>query len=198
MRTASIIVNAVIFLITFAVFICSFRKDGQWQLERGLKAFRYFTVLSNDFCALTALVMAFAQLTNRVSMPVVWLKYLGTLSVTITIITVFLFLGPTQGFGKMLGGENFFMHLVCPVLAIASFCLWEKRAMSLGLALTGLIPVSLYGLVYLYRVVYAPEGERWEDFYGFYRGGRWRVTAIVMLAGALAICVAYWLVCRNA
>lgn len=198
MRTASIIVNAVIFLITFVVLILSFRKDGQWQLERGLKAFRYFTALSNDFCALTALVMAIAQLTNRVSMPVVLLKYLGTVSVTITLLTVFLFLGPTQGFGKMLGGENFFMHLVCPVLAIASFCLWEKRQMSFGQALMGLIPVALYGLVYLYRVVYAPEGQRWEDFYGFYRGGRWRVTLIVMMAGALAVCVAYWLVCRNA
>ena len=48
-RTALIIVNGAIFLATFVLLTLNFRKEGQWQPRRGLKAFRYFTVLSNAF-----------------------------------------------------------------------------------------------------------------------------------------------------
>ena len=69
MRTASIIINWTIFVATFALTLRCFRHEGEWALRRGLKAFRYFTVLSNVFCAITALVMALAgalfKLTKR-------------------------------------------------------------------------------------------------------------------------------------
>jgi len=48
MKTASIIINAVMFLTTFIIVVSFFRKDGAWQIQRGLKAFRYFTVLSKE------------------------------------------------------------------------------------------------------------------------------------------------------
>ena len=194
MRTASIIVNGAIFLTMFVIQTLTCRKEGRWQFRRGLKAFRYFTVLSNAFCALAALVMAVAQIANRVTMPVVLLKYMGTVSVSVTLLTVLLFLGPTQGYGEMLRGRNLYMHLVGPLLAIVSYCLWEKRPMSFGMALTGLIPVLVYGLVYLNQVILAPEARRWEDFYGFNRGGHWPAALAMMLAGTLAVCVALWLV----
>ena len=192
-RTASIIVNGAIFLATFVLLTLNFRKEGQWQPRRGLKAFRYFTVLSNAFCAVTALVMAIAQLANRVAMPVVLLKYMGTVSVSVTLLTVMLFLGPTQGYGEMLRGKNLYLHLLGPLLAIVSYCLWEKRAMSFGMALTGLIPVLVYSAVYLNRVIMVPEERRWDDFYGFNRGGRWPVALAMMLAGTLVVCVVLWL-----
>jgi hypothetical protein len=188
-RTASIIVNGAIFLATFVLLTLNFRKEGQWQPRRGLKSFRYFTVLSNAFCAVTALVMAIAQLANRVAMPVVLLKYMGTVSVSVTLLTVMLFLGPTQGYGEMLRGRNLYMHLVGPLLAIVSYCLWEKRPMSFGMALTGLIPVLVYGLVYLNQVILAPEARRWDDFYGFNRGGKWPVAFAAMLLGTFLLCV---------
>ena len=62
MRTASIIINAVIFIATFATVISHFRKDGVWRFRNGLKQFRYFTVLSNTFCAIAALLMAISQI----------------------------------------------------------------------------------------------------------------------------------------
>ena len=194
MRTASIIANGAIFLTMFVIQTLTFRKEGRWQFRRGLKAFRYFTVISNVFCALAALVMAVAQIANRVTMPVVLLKYMGTVSVSVTLLTVLLFLGPTQGYGEMLRGRNLYMHLVGPLLAIVSYCLWEKRPMSFGMALTGLIPVLVYGLVYLNQVILAPEARRWDDFYGFNRGGHWPAALAMMLAGTLAVCVALWLV----
>lgn len=194
MRTASIIINAVIFLTTLIIVILYFRKDGAWQFSGGLKAFRYFTVLSNAFCAIAALAMALSQITGTVSRSVVMAKYLGTVSVTVTLLTVFLFLGPSQGgYRDLLHGDNLYMHLIGPVLAILSFCLLEKQRMPFGKALTGLLPVLLYGMVYLYKVVFAPEDRRWEDFYGFNKGGKWPMAYAAMIGGTLVICILLWL-----
>jgi len=193
MKTASIIINAVIFLATLFILILYFRKDGSWQIRGGLKAFRFFTVLSNAFCAGAALMMAISQITGIVSHGVALTKYLGTVSVTVTLLTVFLFLGPSQGgYRDLLHGDNLYMHLIGPLLAIASFCLLEKQQMSFGEALTGLLPVLLYGMVYLYKVVFAPEDRRWEDFYGFNKGGKWPIAYAAMIGGTLVICILLW------
>ena len=197
MRTASIVINAVIFVATFAIVISHFRKDGVWRLSNGLKQFRYFTVLSNILCAISALIMAISQIGGNVSQPVFLLKYLGTVSVTLTFLTVLLFLAPTQGgFAQWFSGDFFYTHLVGPLLAILSFCLLEKRPMSLGTAMLGLVPMLLYGAVYLYKVVLAPEERRWEDFYGFNGKGMWLISGVVMIAGTSIICLVFWQVCR--
>ena len=195
MRTASIIINAGIFLTMLVILILIFRKDGTWQVEKGLKAFRFFTVLSNAFCAVAALMVAVSQIRGEVSPAVLLMKYLGTVSVTVTLLTVFLFLGPSMGgYRELLSGENLYMHLIGPLLAILSYCLLEKRQMSFSTALTGLAPVVLYGAMYLYRVVYAPEDRRWEDFYGFNKGGRWPIAYGAMVAGTAILCALFWLV----
>ena len=161
---ASIIINTIIFLTTTILLISRFRKDGRWDIQRGLKAFRYFTVLSNAFCAISALVLLISEMSGSVSPAALLFKYLGTVSVTVTFLTVMLFLGPTQGYKKMLGGQDIYMHLIGPLLAIISFCFLEKREMTLATAMIGVIPVLIYGLVYLYKVIYAPEDKRWDDF----------------------------------
>ena len=38
-----------------------------------------------------------------------------------------------------------------------------------------------------YRIIYAPEERRWEDFYGFNGGGRWKVSFTAMMIGAFLI-----------
>lgn len=190
MKAASIAINAAIFLTTLVLVTTYFRKDGRWRLKHGLKAFRYFTVLSNAFCAASALAMALAQIGGDVPGAVLTFKYLGTVCVAVTLLTVLLFLGPTQGYGPMLKGDNLYMHLIGPLLAIVSFRWLEKGRMAFSTALLGVIPVALYGVVYLYRIILAPEGRRWEDFYGFNRGGRWPVAFAAMLAGTLLVCAA--------
>lgn len=192
--TLDIAVNAVMFCGTAALILLGFRKDGQWQFRRGLKAFRYFTILSNVLCALSALAMALCVAWGAVTPGARMFKYLGAVSVTVTLLTVLLFLGPTQGYRTMLSGSNLWMHLINPLLAILSYCLLERQPMGPGAALAGALPVALYGLLYLRKVVYAPEAGRWEDFYGFNRNGKWPVAFGAMLAGALAVCMAFWLV----
>ena len=103
------------------------------------------------------------------------------------MLTVFLFLGPNMGYKKLLTGTDLYMHLVTPLLAILTFFCFEKREMSFQTALLGVLPVLLYGILYLYKVIYAPENRRWDDFYGFNMGGRWPISFAAMLMGGLAI-----------
>ena len=53
-----------------------------------------------------------------------------------------------------------------------------------------MLPVLLYGLLYLRRVVFQ---QRWEDFYGFNRGGKWPLSFAAMLLGAVLLCLLFLL-----
>ncbi len=184
-----LILNALIFLVTLWIVVFRFfRKDGRWDGKRGRFALRFFTSQSNVLCAAAALLMccfpgqAWARL----------LKYAGTAAVTVTMLTVFLFLAPSIGKGglrQLLKGSDLYMHLITPLAALISFCVFERQGMSFGTALTGMIPAVLYGLWYLYKVVFAPEGKRWEDFYGFNKDGKWPVYFSMMMLGTFLICM---------
>lgn len=183
------ILNAAIFLITLIIVVfIFFRKDHHWNLQRGRFALRFFTAQSNVLCAVSALLMCFFPHNQAV-----WLlKYAGTAAVTVTMLTVFLFLAPSMGPGglkKLLSGFDFFMHLLTPVIALISFCIPEKRGMSFGTALLGMLPVVLYGPWYLYKTLYAPAEKRWDDFYGFNKGGKWPISFSMMTIGTFLVCM---------
>ena len=189
MCTASVLVNTVIFLITLILVIRFFRKDGRWDMERGRKAFRFFTCQSNVLCACAALLTAASQLSGTVPEWIWVLKFIGTSAVSVTMMTVLIFLGPVYSYKELLKGSDFFMHLLTPLLALLSFCVFEKRGMSFSLALIGLLPVVLYGPLYLYKILYAPEVNRWDDFYAFNKTGKWPISFAAMLAGTFLICM---------
>ena len=192
-NTADVILNFVIWAVTLAFVISFFRKDGDWAPERGRAALRFFTCLSNILCADTSFLTGIFLLTGRLPQWVWTLKYIGTAAVTVTMLTVFFILAPSVGknwYGVLLRRpSDMFMHLLTPVMALVSFCVFEKRGMSFAQCLWGMLPVALYGPLYLYKILYAPEGKRWEDFYGFNRNGRWPVMVAVMLTGTFLICL---------
>lgn len=193
MRAADIILNLLIFLITLVLVISMFRKDGKWVPERGKKAFRYYTCQSNALCAAAALATAAAGLAGEIPEWVWILKYIGTAAVTVTMLTVFLFLAPSVGkdwYDVLLKGPvNLFMHLLTPLAALVSFCVFEKQGMTFPQSLWGLLPVVYYGPLYLNRILYAPEEKRWEDFYGFNKGGKWPAAFAAMLTGTFLMCM---------
>lgn len=184
-QTLSFLCNLFIFIVTAFFTFGFFRKDGAWDLARGKNAFRYFTVQSNVLCAFSALFMCvFPEQYG------IWLlKYVGTAAVTVTLATVFLFLGPTMGYKNLLKGSDFFMHLATPLVAIASFCFPEKRGMTFQEAMLGTLPVILYGAYYAYKILKAPPEKAWEDFYGFNRGGKWPIAMAAMFVGTVAVCI---------
>ncbi len=181
----SILLNCLIFSITFVLTVFFFRKDGKWNATKGKRAFRFFTVQSNVLCALSALFLCFFPNSHWV-----WLlKYIGTAAVCVTMLTVLFYLGPKAGYRKLLSGSDLFMHLITPLLALVSFSVFEKRGMGFSEALWGLLPVVLYGSLYLYRIVIAPPEKAWEDFYGFNQDGRYYLSMAAMFIGTFLICM---------
>lgn len=155
---------------------------------------RYFTSLSNLFCAAASAAVAAARLWGAVPNGLLVVKFIGTAAVTITLLTVMLFLGPVvYDYKALLTGPDLWLHLVCPVLAILTYFLWDRPVMAFGGMLLGILPVLLYGAMYLYRLLFAPTEKRWEDFYGFNRGGKWRLSFAAMTAAALAVSLLLWL-----
>ncbi len=169
--------NLLIAALTAAILIRFARKK---VLQ---KALRYFTVLSNLLCAVSAVLICLAP-------DALWawtLKFVGTAAVTVTMLTVLFFLGPAYGYKALLSGSDLIMHLVTPLLALASFLVFERRQESLLLAFLGLLPVALYGVLYGYKILAAPPEKAWEDFYGFNKGGRWGLSVLAMAAATLLI-----------
>ena len=53
----------------------------------------------------------------------------------------------------------------------------------------GLLPVLLYGWLYLDRVVVT---KTWRDMYGFNKNGRWKLSFSLLVLGTVAIAVLLW------
>ena len=192
MMTADWFLNILIALITLIIVVSFFRKDGQWVPERGKFALRFFTTLSNLLCAAACLLTALAINAGGIPEWIWMLKYIGTAAVTVTMLTVLFFLAPSFGKGALkvlLSGTDLFMHLITPLLALVSFCVFEKRGMTFCQSLWGMLPVVLYGPVYLYKILFALPEKRWDDFYGFNKQGKWPVAFAGMVLGTFLICM---------
>ena len=187
--TVSFVINLIIFAVTTVLVIGLFRKDGNWCLERAKNAFRFFTVQSNVLCAISSLAMMIFPAANWAY----FLKVIGTAAVSVTLMTVLLFLGPTYGYQYMFKGSDLFMHLLTPIMALVSLCAFERSGISLAESFIGVIPVALYGPLYCYKTIFAPEGKRWDDFYGFNKDGKWVLSYVLMHLGSAVICVVLYM-----
>lgn len=177
--------NIFIFIFTaYSVILC-FRKDGRWDRSAGLHSLRFFTILSNLFAGVAAFLIF---ITLPRSPYWIWIgKYIAACSVTVTFLTVMLFLGPAFGYKAMLSGRDFYLHLCGPLLSLLSFVFLERfYTLSFSTALLGIIPVIVYGLIYWYKVVLK---SRWDDFYGYNKNGKWPVSMAAMFVGSFLICV---------
>ena len=187
MVPSAVINEAILFCTTLAMWGLVKRTPREKLPEN----FRYFTVLSNLFCALTALVLLIAELCGAMPPWAATLKYVGTAAVTVTFLTVFLYLLPVSRSmdGLLRGAPEFIMHVVTPVLAILSFVFFENDGLSAWIIPLGLLPVLLYGWLYFNRVVVA---KTWSDMYGFNKTGKWQLSFGLMALGALVVAILLW------
>ena len=162
--------------ILIAVLVC--QAVARHARKLGTVALRYFTVLSNLFYAASCLLVAAMWLNGAIWPWALTLKFVATVSVMVTLLPVFVFLLPQYGAKFLLTGPDFWLHLACPLLTLATFFLWDRPALTASAALLGVVPVLLYGVVYMTQVVLR---HKWEDFYGFNLGGKWPVSFAVML-----------------
>lgn len=174
-------------LFHLAMAVLAFCAVASHARHRPLKdVLRYFTAQSNLLCAAASLILAAMRLSGVSSAPVLLFNYVGTVAVAVTLLTVLVFLGPQFGYKPLFSGPDFLLHLVCPLLALIAYFAWDRVPLSPLASLIGVIPVLLYGCLYLHKVVYA---KQWEDFYGFNRDGKWPVSFAAMVAGTAVLCL---------
>lgn len=183
---ASFAVNALTCACALAAVWAHLRKSSFGAVMK------YFTTLSNVFCAAACLCVAAWRLTGSVPRAVLVLKYLGTASVTVTMLTVLFFLMPQYGPKALLTGPDLWLHLLCPLAALISYFAWDRPEMPFACVFLGTVPVLLYGALYLRKVVLCRTDGAWEDFYGFNRGGKWKASFACMAAGSFLICLALY------
>ena len=188
----AIAINIINILLVGTSVLSFFVGGGDGNMEvKGALCFRFFTIDSNILMAVTSLILLPFLFKKEVPVGVAALKFVGTVAVTVTFLTVMLFLGPTQGYSTMFDGVCLYLHLICPLLSILSLYLPETPTPLSEFAwLYGTLSVVVYGIVYLVMVLIT---ENWQDFYGFNRGGFWYISLSVMFlcSALLSFIMAY-------
>lgn len=187
-NVASLILNLFIIFFTFEGFIDSFRaniiRDPDWFGFEGIHSLRFFTVLSNLFVAIVAVLIVIYNVKNIVkdefNFPnwLIILKHVSTCAVAVTFTTVALLLAPSyaivgKGYFTLFLGNHIYMHLLSPVLAIISYVVLERsHKIKFKKSLWALLPVALYEILYVIMVVFIGQANGgWPDFYNFTFGG---------------------------
>lgn len=160
-------------LISLACSLYSIYAGIVHYVREGLSPvdfFQYFTSLSGSYCGLTSgLIIPFAVdgiRKKRFTCPR-WLSLLHYSSVICTTL-VFVFTlcfiswyDPQLAFGR----QNFFLHLVCPILILMAFQMTETyHLLERKHIFICALPVMLYMCIYLYKVVIT---KQWKDLYHF-------------------------------
>ncbi len=196
-RRASIFINILTAAGVLAVWlsICFGMPEGEALSTRGLRSLKYFTVLSNLLFGASCVIYAvFETKTGRGDMPP-WLRILRLASVcavSLTFLTVVLFLGRIYGYRSMFAGNNLYFHLVIPLAAVILFLFIDRKdELRPQQCVLCLIPVLLYGVGYIINVLINGRGE-WphaNDFYGFFNWGTAVGAGILvcMVAGTLLL-----------
>ena len=141
----------------------------------GIRTFCMFTVNSNILCGIgMMMVLPYAidgLRTKNFHLPnwVVDLLFAGVTAVALTFLVSLFILSPVKGFELIFSGSRFFLHGLCPILAIIAFCYFmPNHVITRHEFVFALIPVFLYSVVYYVMVVIiGPSRGGWDDFYGF-------------------------------
>lgn len=179
----SLVLNIIISILTAIGFFIAFSgikfsKGIEPVLEESkMGMFKFFTVDSNLFMGIVALIFALCEIKilkdNRksISSRLYKLKFMATIGVFLTFAVVFIYLGPVSpgGINSMLMNSNLFFHLFIPVLSIINFMFIERcNKINFKDTLLGLVPMALYSIYYVTNVVIHIENGTVSPKYDFY------------------------------
>ncbi len=141
----------------------------------GIETFCMFTVNSNIFMGIAmflTLPYTVDGLRNgyfRLPDWLVYLLFVASTALSLTFLVSLFILAPFKGFVLIFTGSRFFLHGLCPILAIAVFCFVLKDThLRFAATFLSLIPVFIYACIYYMMVeVVGEDRGGWNDFYGF-------------------------------
>ena len=167
-----IVINIIIAVTVFAAWASMF-VSGEGNLSSaGIASLKYFTVLSNLLAGIAAVIWI-AVGRREENKRAELLKYISAAAVTLTFVTIMLFLGPLYGLPAMLKGANLWLHLIVPLFCIAEQLFLSGTDFSAGQNLLVVLPPLLYGIGYLINLLVNGIGT-WpdtNDWYGFVNWG---------------------------
>lgn len=196
-NTAEIILNLVIVAFTIVgvvLMLTSEPEEGALQ-STGIENFKYYTVLSNVFCGIVALIYLVFMLIRTDTGKIRVLKLAAVCGVAITFAVVAFMFGPLYGFLQFYKRGNLFFHLLLPLTAMAEFIVIRRPKMPFRYAVYSAVPTLLYGIGYMLNILINGIGGPWpytNDFYAFLSWG-WPVGigifAVITLSSFGAACL---------
>ncbi len=187
-RIVSDCLSMCLIVITLSIAVTNLtRGTGSLSLKilkYNKSYFNTFTIDSNLFMALCALIRMALGHSEKCRRFTTVLFYTGTTCVALTMVTVLLFLGPLQwtmgkSYFSMFADDMLFFHLLNPLMAITAIVLsCDGIQLKLRHCLIALVPVIVYSVVYVRNVIFV---RCWNDFYNFTFGGK-NYLAPIMLA----------------
>ena len=178
-----------------------YRPKGAMLTTSGIQNLKYFTVLSNEFCAIVACLWMVLFVKDKVGSPdkpgasesprrwMVILKLLGAATTGLTFLVVAAFLLPIYRRLTLYMGSNLIFHLILPLAAMFEFAVMDigKEKMPFKYTFFAVIPVLVYGTVYLVNILINGIGEapQFNDWYGFLNWG-YPVGVCIYIGIALA------------
>lgn len=177
-KKLSLILNIIIVILTIFASILMFTgikitHGAEPILEVSkIEMFKFFTVDSNIFMGIIALIYAIKEITNKEITKIMYkLKLMATTAVSLTFIIVFTYLGyiAKDGLISLLQNSNLFFHLVIPVLSIITFTLFEKtNKLKFKDSIYGIIPTIIYAVLYLTNILIHMENGKVSPVYDWY------------------------------
>ena len=182
-KTFEIILNLIIVIFTvigIILMLTSVAEEGALQ-SSGIENFKFYTVLTNVFCGIVALIYLVCIFAKKGTEKMAALKLAAVCGVAITFAVVAFMFGPLYGFPNFYKRGNLYFHLLLPVTAMIEFIAVKRRKMPFRYTVFAAIPTLLYAIGYLTNILINGLGGPWpdtNDFYGFLNWG-WPVGIVI-------------------
>ena len=181
-----LILNIVIVLlaVTGISLMLTGKPEGAALQASGIGNFKFYTVLSNVFCGIVALIYLICLFIGKGKDKMSALKLAAVCGVAITFAVVAFMFGPLYGYPQFYKRGNLFFHLLLPVVAMAEFILVRRKKIPFRYTVIAAVPTLIYGFCYMMNILINGIGGPWpdtNDFYAFLSWG-WPV-GILIFAG---------------
>ena len=168
----SLNIAIVILVIIGTVVMMSGAGFGSGLSRKGIENLKFFTVLSNEFCGIVALLWLIYAAKGK-AFPVL-LKLMAASAVGLTFLTVAAFLAPMYPSLNLYRGGNFYFHMIVPLVAMVEFVLLKVEGkIPFRYTFISALSTFIYGIGYYLNIVINGIGV-WpdtNDWYGFLNWG---------------------------
>lgn len=180
-KIINILINIIIvILVGIGLYMTVTYRSAYMEFQmRGAMSLRYYTVQSNLFAGVVALIALFYQ-----GKATKVMKLMSATATGLTFAVVLFFLGPLYGHWRMYKNANLFFHLIVPLLSLLDYVLLTDAPKKMKWRVISAVPTVIYGLAYVLNILINGMGGRYpnnNDFYRFLRWG-WGVALLIYAA----------------